>query len=162
MKSVPTSPCPSGKSAIAGVGLMLASIAVFSDQRCARQMAAGDLFGRASCCSSAAPRHCSCWHRSSGRRAWPPFTRAPRRGLQIVRVLLSTLEVAMFFWAVSYLPLADTVTFYLAGPIYVTALSVILLREKVRLAPLDGGDRRLRRRRAGVAAVGGELHAGRR
>jgi drug/metabolite transporter (DMT)-like permease len=59
------------------------------------------------------------------------FTRAPRRGLQIVRVLLSTLEVAMFFWAVSYLPLADTVTFYLAGPIYVTALSVILLGEKV-------------------------------
>jgi drug/metabolite transporter (DMT)-like permease len=59
------------------------------------------------------------------------FTRAPRPGLQIVRVLLSTLEVAMFFWAVSYLPLADTVTFYLAGPIYVTALSVILLGETV-------------------------------
>ena len=37
----------------------------------------------------------------------------------------------MFFWAVSYLPLADTVTFYLAGPIYVTALSVVLLREPV-------------------------------
>ena len=56
---------------------------------------------------------------------------APRPGLQIVRVALSTLEVAMFFWAVSYLPLADTVTFYLAGPIYVTALSVVLLREPV-------------------------------
>jgi drug/metabolite transporter (DMT)-like permease len=37
----------------------------------------------------------------------------------------------MFFWAVSYLPLADTVTFYLAGPIYVTALSVLLLGETV-------------------------------
>ena len=37
----------------------------------------------------------------------------------------------MFFWAVSYLPLADTVTFYLAGPIYVTALSVLLLGERV-------------------------------
>jgi len=32
---------------------------------------------------------------------------------------------------VSYLPLADTVTFYLAGPIYVTALSVVLLAEQV-------------------------------
>jgi len=51
--------------------------------------------------------------------------------LQLARVALSTLEVAMFFWAVSYLPLADTVTFYLAGPIYVTALSVVLLREQV-------------------------------
>jgi drug/metabolite transporter (DMT)-like permease len=59
------------------------------------------------------------------------FTTAPRPGLQIVRVVLSTAEVAMFFWAVSYLPLADTVTFYLAAPIYVTALSVILLGEAV-------------------------------
>ena len=37
----------------------------------------------------------------------------------------------MFFWAVSQLPLADTKTFYLAGPIYVTALSVVLLGESV-------------------------------
>src|SRR6266566_574500 len=59
------------------------------------------------------------------------FTSAPRQGLQIIRVVLSTAEVAMFFWAVSYLPLADTVTFYLAAPIYVTALSVILIGEEV-------------------------------
>lgn len=59
------------------------------------------------------------------------FRQAPRPWLQIARVALSTLEVAMFFWAVSYLPLADTVTFYLAGPIYVTALSVLLLGEPV-------------------------------
>ncbi len=50
------------------------------------------------------------------------FAAAPRRGLQIARVLLSVTESIMFFWAVSYLPLADTVTFYLAAPIYVTAL----------------------------------------
>ena len=59
------------------------------------------------------------------------FTTAPRPALQVARVVLSALEVAMFFWAVSYLPLADTVTFYLAGPIYVTALSVVLLGETV-------------------------------
>jgi drug/metabolite transporter (DMT)-like permease len=59
------------------------------------------------------------------------FVTAPRPALQIVRIVLSALEVAMFFWAVSYLPLADAVTFYLAGPIYVTALSVVLLGEKV-------------------------------
>ncbi len=59
------------------------------------------------------------------------FISAPRPWLQLVRVLFSTLEVAMFFWAVSYLPLADTVTFYLAGPIYVTALSVFVLGEQV-------------------------------
>ena len=37
----------------------------------------------------------------------------------------------MFFWAVAYLPLADAITFYLAGPIYVTAFSALLLKEKV-------------------------------
>lgn len=59
------------------------------------------------------------------------FAAAPRPGLQVLRVLLSTAEVVMFFLAVSYLPLADTVTFYLAGPVYVTALSALLLREHV-------------------------------
>ena len=59
------------------------------------------------------------------------FVNAPRPGLQLVRIVLSTAEVAMFFWAVSYLPLADTTTFYLAGPIYVTAMSVVLLGERV-------------------------------
>jgi len=60
-----------------------------------------------------------------------PFRAAPRPGLQIFRVLFSTAEVAMFFVAVSYLPLADTVTFYLAAPIFVTALSALFLGEQV-------------------------------
>lgn len=59
------------------------------------------------------------------------FAAAPRPCLQVARVLLSVLESIMFFWAVRYLPLADTVTFYLAAPIYVTALSAIVLRERV-------------------------------
>ena len=63
-----------------------------------------------------------------------PFLAAPRPGLQLFRIVLSTAEVAMFFIAVSYLPLADTVAFYLAGPIYVAALSGLLLREPVGLA----------------------------
>jgi drug/metabolite transporter (DMT)-like permease len=65
---------------------------------------------------------------NAGRAA---FANAPRPRLQVLRVVLASLEVAMFFWAVSYLPLADATTFYLAGPIYVTALSVLLLRERV-------------------------------
>ena len=60
-----------------------------------------------------------------------PFRAAPRPGLQILRVTFSTLEVVMFFIAVSYLPLADTVTFYLAAPIFVTALSALFLGEQV-------------------------------
>ena len=59
------------------------------------------------------------------------FTNAPRRALQVVRVIMSVTESIMFFWAVTYLPLADTVTFYLAAPIYVTALSAVFLKEQV-------------------------------
>jgi len=59
------------------------------------------------------------------------FVNAPRPGLQIFRVLLSSAEVAMFFWVVSKMPLADAQTFYLAAPIYVTALSVLILSERV-------------------------------
>ncbi|MDJ1159173.1 DMT family transporter [Chelatococcus sp. SYSU_G07232] len=59
------------------------------------------------------------------------FRGAPRPGLQILRVVFSTLEVACFYWAVTSLPLADVMTYYLAGPIYVTALSALFLGEKV-------------------------------
>ena len=59
------------------------------------------------------------------------FSPLERPRLQLVRVVLSTLEVAAFFLATVYLPLADVVTYYLACPIFVTALSAIVLREHV-------------------------------
>jgi drug/metabolite transporter (DMT)-like permease len=59
------------------------------------------------------------------------FANAPRPGLQIARVSLSVTESIMFFLALTYLPLADTVTFYLAAPVYVTAISALFLRERV-------------------------------
>ena len=59
------------------------------------------------------------------------FLRVQRPWLQLLRVILSTLEVAAFFAAAAYLPLADVITYYLAGPIFVTALSAILLGEHV-------------------------------
>jgi drug/metabolite transporter (DMT)-like permease len=55
----------------------------------------------------------------------------PNPGLQAVRVALSTLEVAFFYWAVTYLPLAETVTFYMAGPIYVALLARTFLGEAI-------------------------------
>src|SRR6202165_868057 len=59
------------------------------------------------------------------------FMQLERPWLQLLRVTLSTLEVAAFFLATVYLPLADVVTYYLACPIFVTALSAIVLREQV-------------------------------
>jgi drug/metabolite transporter (DMT)-like permease len=57
--------------------------------------------------------------------------RPQRPKLQLFRVVLSTLEVASFYAAVAYLPLATVVTIYLAGPIYVTALAGPLLGEHI-------------------------------
>jgi drug/metabolite transporter (DMT)-like permease len=59
------------------------------------------------------------------------FLQVERPWLQAIRILLSTLEVAAFFLATVYLPLADVTTYYLACPIFVTALSALVLREQV-------------------------------
>lgn len=59
------------------------------------------------------------------------FRRSPRPGLQAVRVALSAAESLLFFYALTTLPLAEVMTYYMAGPIYVTALSPWLLGERV-------------------------------
>lgn len=59
------------------------------------------------------------------------FRTAPRWGMQVLRAALATIEVACFYWALAYLPLADVMTYYLAGPIFVTAIAGALLREPV-------------------------------
>jgi drug/metabolite transporter (DMT)-like permease len=59
------------------------------------------------------------------------FSHLERPWLQLLRVTLSTIEVAAFFIATVYLPLADVITYYLACPIFVTALSGIVLREQI-------------------------------
>src|SRR6266568_9176844 len=130
MKSSSASPDRSANSTLAGIGLMLAGIALFSvNDALGKWLVASYSVGELLLVRSAAGLILLApFIRQAGVAA---FTAAPLPGLQVVRVILSALEVAMFFWAVSYLPLADTVTFYLAGPIYVTALSVVLLGESV-------------------------------
>jgi len=63
-----------------------------------------------------------------GRATFPSLERP---WLQLLRVTLSTTEVAAFFLATVYLPLADVITYYMACPIFVTALSGIVMREKI-------------------------------
>jgi drug/metabolite transporter (DMT)-like permease len=74
----------------------------------------------------------------------------PRRpGLQAARVAFGTLEVSAFYWAVSMMPLADTMAFWMATPLCVALLSARLLGER-----LDG-----RRLVAIVIGFGGVLLA---
>jgi S-adenosylmethionine uptake transporter len=54
-----------------------------------------------------------------------------QRGLQLTRAVLATLDVGLFYAAVVYLPLADVMTFYMAAPLYVAALSHFMLGERI-------------------------------
>jgi len=56
---------------------------------------------------------------------------APRPWLQGLRVVFATLEGSLFFLALRELPLAEVITYYMAAPIWVTALSPWLLGERV-------------------------------
>jgi len=59
----------------------------------------------------------------------PP--RIDRPWLQALRVVLTTADSGLFYAAVAYLPLADVITFYMAGPIYVAAMSYFLPGERI-------------------------------
>jgi S-adenosylmethionine uptake transporter len=65
------------------------------------------------------------------RQGFAELFRAERPLLQLVRVAAATADTVLFYAAVAYLPLADVMTFYMAGPIYVAALSHLFLGEKV-------------------------------
>lgn len=114
---------------LAGIGLMLLSIFMFSF---------GDAMGKFIVATYSVGqllwlRACAAllvllpivWQRRAD------FLHLERPWLQLLRVTLSTLEVAAFFLATVYLPLADVITYYLACPIFVTALSGLVLGEHV-------------------------------
>ena len=114
---------------LAGIGLMLLSISMFSF---------GDALGKYIVATYSVGQ--LLWLRACAAllvlmplmwRQRKAFTPLERPWLQLLRAVLSTLEVAAFFIATVYLPLADVVTYYLACPIFVTALSAIVLREQV-------------------------------
>jgi drug/metabolite transporter (DMT)-like permease len=114
---------------LAGIALMLLSIFMFSFGDAMGKFLVGTysvgqlLFLRA--CAALLLLSPMIW------RQRHDFLRLERPWLQLFRVTLSTLEVAAFFLATVYLPLADVITYYLAGPIFVTAMSAIFLGERV-------------------------------
>ena len=114
---------------LAGIGLMLLSVFMFSF---------GDALGKYLVATYSVGQ--LLWLRACAAllvllpivwRQRAAFLPLERPWLQLLRVILSTLEVVAFFLATVYLPLADVITYYLACPIFVTALSAIVLRERV-------------------------------
>jgi drug/metabolite transporter (DMT)-like permease len=124
------SPSPDARAArLAGVGLMLLGVWMFSfgdalGKYIVGTYSLGQLLWLRACASLTLLAPLIWQHRRD-------FLRLERPWLQFLRVILSTLEVASFFLAARYLPLADVITYYLACPIFVTALSAIVLREQV-------------------------------
>jgi drug/metabolite transporter (DMT)-like permease len=114
---------------LAGIGLMLLAVFMFSfGDATGKFIVATYSVGQLMClrgCAALLLLAPMIW------RQRRQFTKLERPRLQLLRVVLSTLEVAAFFLATVYLPLADVVTYYLACPIFVTALSAIVLRERV-------------------------------
>jgi drug/metabolite transporter (DMT)-like permease len=114
---------------LAGIGLMLLSIFMFSfgdamGKFIVATYSVGQLLWLRACAALIVLLPMIWRHRAA-------FMQLERPWLQLLRVTLSSLEVAAFFLATIYLPLADVVTYYLACPIFVTALSAIVLREHV-------------------------------
>ncbi len=114
---------------LAGIGLMLLGVFMFSF---------GDALGKYLVATYAVGQ--LLWLRACAAllvlspliwRQRDKFLQVERPLLQAIRIVLSTLEVAAFFLATVYLPLADVTTYYLACPIFVTALSALVLREQV-------------------------------
>lgn len=62
---------------------------------------------------------------------WRPLFKVEKPRMQVARAVISTTETMFFYAAVFYLPLADVMTYWLAAPIYIAALSPLLLGEHV-------------------------------
>ncbi|PTM93377.1 DMT family transporter [Mycoplana dimorpha] len=65
------------------------------------------------------------------RSGWRKLVSVERPLLQALRALLCAVEATAFYYVVGHMPLADTITYWLAAPIYVAALSPLMLGEKV-------------------------------
>jgi S-adenosylmethionine uptake transporter len=59
------------------------------------------------------------------------FSLKSRWRLHLIRILLQTGDSYCFYFASRHLPLADVMTFYMGGPIILTAVSGLFLGEKV-------------------------------
>ena len=117
------------RAAVAGIALMVAGIFLFAvNDALGKWLVATYSVGQVLLVRSLAALALLApfiWHDRAS------FAGAPRPGLQALRAMLATIEVACFYWAVGYLPLADVMAYYLAGPIFVTAIAALVLREPV-------------------------------
>lgn len=120
--------------ALAGIGLMLAAIFLFAtNDVLAKWLAASFAVGQMLLFRSLGAFLVLAPFLYRGALAGR-FRRIERPWLQALRVACSTGEVACFYVALSLMPLADVITFWMSGPIFVAVLSALALRESVPAA----------------------------
>jgi drug/metabolite transporter (DMT)-like permease len=125
-----SAPSPAQDRTLAGIGLMLVAMFLFSANDVlgkwlvatygvAQLLLIRSLFAAVMLAPAIA------------RTGYDTIVKVDRPWLHGARAICSMAETALFYWAVVYLPLADTVAFYLACPIFVTLFAVMFLKEKV-------------------------------
>ena len=63
---------------------------------------------------------------------YPASRRRPQQaGLHVLRIAVMAVDTFAFYHATRSLPLADVMTFYLATPLFVTLLALVILRERI-------------------------------
>lgn len=122
---------PTPNRTLAGIGLMLAGIFLFSSNDVvakwlAGQFSAGQMVLLRSVAALAILSPFLYRGALSGH-----FRRLDRPWLQGLRVACGTGEVVCFYLALGLMPLADVVTFWMAAPIFVAVLSAFVLGERV-------------------------------
>jgi drug/metabolite transporter (DMT)-like permease len=124
-------PSDQRRATLLGIGLMLLGVCVFS---------VGDMFGKMLVATLPVGQFLMLRAGTSlvllSPFAWrerAAFPRTPRPWLHVLRIVLSSSEVAAFFFAAIHLPLADMITYYLASPIFVTVIAAIVLKEPIDL-----------------------------
>lgn len=119
------------RQALAGIGLMLGAIVLFAtNDVLAKWLAASYAIGQMLLLRSIGAFLVLgpfLYRGALGGR----FGRIERPWLQALRVACATGEVAAFYAALSLMPLADVITFWMSGPIFVAVLSGIALGERV-------------------------------
>jgi drug/metabolite transporter (DMT)-like permease len=123
-------PASSRYAALAGIGLMLLGVMMFSlNDAMGKWLVATYTVGQVVLIRSAASL--VMLTPLLMREGLARVLRPEQPWLQAGRVVAATAEVGIFYWVLSYLPLADTMTFLMASPIFVVVISAVVLRERV-------------------------------